>query len=154
MADCKERHHVHVDGNDGEAKFWLKPVSLARERGLQSSRNPSHQENRGGPSIASDRRNRSNLRPSTTMTPPIIKAVRTVNDRLVFELDGDRQMSLPMTSSSRLANATAAERDHWIIGARGVSVHWPDVDEDIAIWEVLGIQEDAYLRALREAPVG
>ena len=26
-------------------------------------------------------------------------------------------------------------------------------DEDIAIWEVLGIAEDAYLRSLREAPV-
>jgi len=33
-------------------------------------------------------------------------------------------------------------------------VHWPDVDEDIAIWEVLGIAEDAYLRWLHEAPVG
>jgi Protein of unknown function (DUF2442) len=88
------------------------------------------------------------------MTPPIIKAVRAINDRLIFELDGDREVSLPMTSSSRLANATPAERDHWKIGARGVSVHWPDVDEDIAIWEVLGIEEDAYLRALREAPVG
>lgn len=37
---------------------------------------------------------------------------------------------------------------------RGISVHWPDVDEDIAIWDVLGIAEDAYLRSLREAPVG
>jgi hypothetical protein len=29
MADCQERPHVHVDGNEGEAKFWLAPVSLA-----------------------------------------------------------------------------------------------------------------------------
>ncbi|MEK6720826.1 MAG: DUF2442 domain-containing protein [Chloroflexota bacterium] len=49
--------------------------------------------------------------------------------------------------------ATPAEREHWTIGPRGISVHWPDVDEDIAIWEVLGIAEDAYLRSLREAPV-
>jgi len=34
------------------------------------------------------------------------------------------------------------------------SVHWPDIDEDIAIWEVLGIAEEVYLRSLREAPVG
>jgi hypothetical protein len=32
-------------------------------------------------------------------------------------------------------------------------VHWPDVDEDIAIWEVLGIAEDAYFRSLKETPV-
>jgi hypothetical protein len=48
--------------------------------------------------------------------------------------------------------ARLAEREHWMIGPRGISVHWPDVDEDIAIWEVLGIAEDAYLRSLREAP--
>ena len=53
----------------------------------------------------------------------------------------------------RLAEATPAERDHWTIGPRGISVHWPDVDEDIAIWEVLGIAEDAYLRWLQESPV-
>jgi hypothetical protein len=33
MADCDERHHVHVEGNDGEAKFWLRPVSLAENVG-------------------------------------------------------------------------------------------------------------------------
>jgi CO dehydrogenase/acetyl-CoA synthase delta subunit len=88
------------------------------------------------------------------MTPPTIKAIRAMNDRLIFELDGDREVSLPLSSSSRLANATPAERDHWTIGPRGISVHWPDIDEDIAIWEVLGIAEDAYLRSLREAPVG
>jgi hypothetical protein len=88
------------------------------------------------------------------MTPPIIKTVRAINDRLIFELDGDREVSLPVSSSPRLSNATPAERDHWTIGPRGISVHWPDVDEDIAIWEILGIQEDAYLRSLREAPVG
>lgn len=87
------------------------------------------------------------------MTPPTIKAMRAMDDRLIFELDGDREVSLPISWSTRLANATPAERDHWIIGQRGISVHWPDVDEDIAIWEVLGIAEDAYQRSLQEAPV-
>jgi hypothetical protein len=31
--------------------------------------------------------------------------------------------------------------------------HAACVDEDIAIWEVLGIAEDAYFRSLKEAPV-
>lgn len=88
------------------------------------------------------------------MTPPTIKAIRAIDDRLIFELDEDREVSLPISASARLAKATPAEREHWTIGPRGISVHWPDVDEDIAIWEVLGIAEDAYLRSLREAPVG
>ena len=56
--------------------------------------------------------------------------------------------------SAELSQATQAERDHWTIGPRGISVHWPDIDEDIAIWEILGIAEDTYLRSLRETPVG
>ena len=87
------------------------------------------------------------------MTPPTIKSIRTFDDRLVFELDHDREVSLPLSASTRLATATPAERDHWRIGSGGMSVHWPDVDEDIAIWEILGIAEDAYFRSLREAPV-
>ncbi len=87
------------------------------------------------------------------MTPPTIKAIRAIDDRLIFELDQDREVSLPITASTRLARATPAERENWTIGARGISVHWPDVDEDIAIWDVLGIAEEAYLRSLREAPV-
>ena len=29
ISDCSEPHHVHVEGNDGEAKVWLRPVYLA-----------------------------------------------------------------------------------------------------------------------------
>ncbi len=88
-----------------------------------------------------------------TMTPPTIRAVRATDDRLVFELDQDREVSLPVSVSARLSKATPAERDRWSIGPQGISVHWLDVDEDIAIWEILGIPEDAYLSALREVPV-
>ena len=87
------------------------------------------------------------------MTTPTIKAIRAIDDRLIFDMDHDREVSLPLSASTRLADATAAERNHWTIGSRGISVHWPDVDEDITIWEVLGIAEDAYFRSLRETPV-
>lgn len=33
MSDCLEPRHVHVEGNDGLAKFWLVPVSLAENVG-------------------------------------------------------------------------------------------------------------------------
>jgi hypothetical protein len=87
------------------------------------------------------------------MTAPTIKSVRATDDRLIFELDHDREVSLPVSASARLANATQGEREHWTLGPRGISVHWPDVDEDIAIWDVLGIAEAAYLGLVREAPV-
>lgn len=33
MSDCVEPHHVHVEGNNGLAKFWLRPVSVAENVG-------------------------------------------------------------------------------------------------------------------------
>ncbi len=88
------------------------------------------------------------------MTPPTIKAVREIEDRLIFELDHEREVSLPLSTSARLAVSTPSERAYWVVGPRGISVHWPAIDADIAIWEVLGIAEDTYLRWLREVPVG
>jgi hypothetical protein len=29
MSACAEPPHVHVEGNDGVAEFWLQPVSVA-----------------------------------------------------------------------------------------------------------------------------
>ena len=75
-----------------------------------------------------------------------------IDDRLIFELDEDREVSLPISASACLAKATLAEPEHWTIGPRGISVHWPDVDEEFAAAS-LGIAEDAYLRSLRETPL-
>lgn len=88
------------------------------------------------------------------MTPPTIRHIRTDHDRLVFVLDHDREVSLPIAISPRLVAASATQRANWSIGARGMSAHWPDVDEDIAVWNVLGIDEETYLRSLRAVPVG
>ena len=35
-ADRRERPHIHVDKEDGYAKFWLEPLTLARSRGFAS----------------------------------------------------------------------------------------------------------------------
>jgi hypothetical protein len=83
----------------------------------------------------------------------MIKNIRIESQRLVFELGADREVSLPISVSRRLAEATTEQREHWTIGSRGIAAHWPDVDEDIAIWDVLGIAEETYLRLVREAPV-
>jgi hypothetical protein len=88
------------------------------------------------------------------MTPPKITGIRTTESRLIVELGEGREMSLALSISERLARATPDERMRWTIGTQGLSVHWPAIDEDIAVWDVLGIDEDAYLRSLREAPVG
>jgi hypothetical protein len=87
------------------------------------------------------------------MTSPIITNIRIDDDRIVFELTDNREVSLPLSIAPGLGRATVIERQHWVIQSRGLSAHWPDIDADIAIWEVLGIPEEAYLRSLEVEPV-
>lgn len=72
--------------------------------------------------------------------------MRTSEDRIIFELDQDREVSLPLSISRRLAAASPEERHRYEIGYGGMDVHWPDIDEDIAVWQVLGITRGAILR--------
>jgi Protein of unknown function (DUF2442) len=37
----------------------------------------------------------------------------------------------------RLAEATEAQRQNWRLIGRGVGIHWPDVDEDISVKNLL-----------------
>jgi hypothetical protein len=87
------------------------------------------------------------------MTHPTIKSIRIDDGRLIFEPGEGREVSLPVSVSDRLSGATPAQLGNWTIGSRGLGAHWPDIEADIAIWEILGIADDAYLRSLREAPV-
>ncbi len=34
--ECQEPAHIHVESGDGECKFWLAPVALARSRGMNA----------------------------------------------------------------------------------------------------------------------
>ncbi len=36
MYDCTEPPHIHAESERGEAKFWLFPVALAENRGLNA----------------------------------------------------------------------------------------------------------------------
>ena len=52
--------------------------------------------------------------------------------RIVFELTDGRVLSLPLSWSWRLQEATPKERKHFEISPSGYGVHWPDVDEDLS----------------------
>jgi hypothetical protein len=46
-------------------------------------------------------------------------------------VDG-RTVSVPLSWSWRLEQATPAQRAKFVIAPSGLGVHWPDVDEDIS----------------------
>jgi hypothetical protein len=63
--------------------------------------------------------------------------VRVSDDSLTVELIDGRTLTVPIVWFPRLSYATADERsNHHLIG-RGRGIHWPDLDEDIEVAQLL-----------------
>ncbi len=56
----------------------------------------------------------------------------------VWLRDG-RTMTVPLAWYPRLCDGTPAERNNWESVGDGIAVHWPDLDEDIGIAEMLSV---------------
>lgn len=63
--------------------------------------------------------------------------VRFGEDDLIIALSDGRTLTVPLAWFPRLFHATPAERANcrWI--GRGVGIHWPDLDEDIAVEDLV-----------------
>lgn len=56
---------------------------------------------------------------------------------LSVDLVDGRTVSVPLLWFPRLAHATSDERGHWRLIGRGEGIHWPDLDEDISVANLL-----------------
>lgn len=63
--------------------------------------------------------------------------VRFTEDALIVRLSDGREVSVPLEWFPRLRDATPEQRENWRFIAKGVGIHWEDVDEDIAISTLL-----------------
>src|ERR1035437_3023375 len=54
-------------------------------------------------------------------------------DTLSVELSDGRTLAVPLAWYPRLLDASAEERQHWRLIARGGGIHWEDLDEDISV---------------------
>lgn len=52
---------------------------------------------------------------------------------LHFVLADGREISAPLEWFPRLRDATPEQRQHWRLIGKGIGVHWPEIDEDIAV---------------------
>jgi hypothetical protein len=68
---------------------------------------------------------------------PLAQDVKVTNDTLIVDLADGRTLSVPVSWYPRLAHGTAAERAHWELIGRGHGIHWPKLDEDIAVEDLL-----------------
>jgi len=63
--------------------------------------------------------------------------VRFTPDALIVSLSDGREVSAPLEWFPRLRDATLKQRKNWRLIARGIGIHWEDVDEDIAVSTLL-----------------
>ncbi len=63
--------------------------------------------------------------------------VRATDAALHVVLADGRELSAPMEWFPRLRDATPEQRAHWRLIGGGQGIHWPDIDEDIAVETLL-----------------
>ena len=59
------------------------------------------------------------------------------SDDLTVGLVDGRTVSVPLSWYPRLVHASENERNNWRLIGYGEGVHWPDLDEDISIENLL-----------------
>jgi hypothetical protein len=63
----------------------------------------------------------------------IAEQVRFTKESLQVELADGRSISVPLSWYPRLAHATPKERAKWRLIGEGEGIHWPELDEDISV---------------------
>ncbi len=66
-----------------------------------------------------------------------VQHVGVAEDSLTVDLVDGRTVSVPIGWYPRLVHGTSEERNNWRISGGGEGIHWPDLDEDISIENLL-----------------
>lgn len=66
-----------------------------------------------------------------------IQRVLVSEESLTVDLDDGRTISVPLGWYPRLVHGTKEERENWRLIANGGGIHWPDLDEDISVENLL-----------------
>jgi hypothetical protein len=63
---------------------------------------------------------------------PRIRRLEITDDAIVAHLADGRVISVPLSWSWRLTDASPDERSRFVLDADGAFVHWPELDEDLS----------------------
>ena len=63
--------------------------------------------------------------------------VVVTDDSLTVDLSDGRSISVPLAWYPRLLQGTREERSNWRLVGNNEGVHWPDLDEDISVENLL-----------------
>ena len=68
---------------------------------------------------------------------PSVEHVDVTEDSLTVDLADGRTVSVPIGWYPRLVHGTAKERNNWQLVGGGEGIHWPDLDGDVSIDNIL-----------------
>ncbi len=85
------------------------------------------------------------------------QAVAVRDDTLSVDLSDGRTISVPLAWYPRLVHATREERDNWRFIGDGEGIHWPALDEDVSVENLLagkpsGESQSSFKRWLEKRP--
>jgi len=86
-------------------------------------------------SILADKPSKSKVkfRRAFRPTTALAKSVRFDDDLMHVSLTDGRIVSVPIIWFPLLHEATPQQRENYEISGGGVSLHWPEIDEDISV---------------------
>jgi len=61
-----------------------------------------------------------------------VKNVIFTDDTLAVDLVDGRTIVVPLVWYPRLLDASAEQRQNWLVSSAGYGIHWPDIDEDLS----------------------
>ena len=76
---------------------------------------------------------RPKLRRAYRPTTALAKTVKFRDEMMEVHLTDGRIIGVPVIWFPLLHEATAEQRERYEIGGGGVSLHWPEIDEDISV---------------------
>jgi len=77
----------------------------------------------------------------------------TLSDAMLsIRLEDGRGISVPLAWFPRLAEADEGQRKNWELVGRGIGIHWPAIDEDISVENLLGAEGEILAYRNRAAP--
>jgi hypothetical protein len=86
---------------------------------------------------------------------PIAQNIVITADSLTVDLNDGRSISVPLAWYPRLLHGTAEERNNWRLIGNSEGIHWPDLDEDISVENLLrgnpsGESEESFKKWLKK----
>jgi hypothetical protein len=68
---------------------------------------------------------------------PIIQTIEITDDSLSVDLSDGRTITVPLAWYPRLLHGSLEERQTWRLIGNGSGIHWPQLDEDVSLQNII-----------------